>query len=401
MQRALALSVADHDWPAQETGVTGTRVTEFGPATRTQYEAGQWDLVPASNTASIPASAERKREPGAPGFLTCTGNGKLGALLTIYHEIPLSRELFLDRLERPATYGFDAEWWQGKAIDSPVYGDDDSETASDAKKFTHELQRLMAFLDASDRAYASADALAQNRLVAREQASTVRGKDQEATFLSIWRTIYESREAMVEKLFSVGCTDDRYDAEAFAMLDLNFPNKFSEHRTLYDVADDLLWPRGTGDSSSSAYLSRVGDIIVFRLEGDENSKALEISPTWYPDRYTKENGQAAQEMRKQKGQIEQKLRQVYESQAKLSRINDYRTPLGQIEVAALLKTAGRHELDETEAREGSQLIVTYDDSDNADQGSQNRNLTNHINKLIGSIDKRLEGDYLQAWYNPC
>jgi len=74
LQQALAASRADLGMPPQESGVTGTEVVHFGPATRSQYEQGQWDMVPIGKSSARevfvePEPADRKREPGTPAFL--------------------------------------------------------------------------------------------------------------------------------------------------------------------------------------------------------------------------------------------------------------------------------------------------------------------------------------------
>ena len=61
--------------PPQETGITGTDQVFFGPANRSQYEPGKWDLVPTGNSSAQdfllldPEPAGRKRDIDTPAFL--------------------------------------------------------------------------------------------------------------------------------------------------------------------------------------------------------------------------------------------------------------------------------------------------------------------------------------------
>ncbi|RQM06475.1 hypothetical protein DH86_00002337, partial [Scytalidium sp. 3C] len=122
LEQALAASRAEAGLPPQESGVIGTDQVYFGPATRTQYEEGKWDMVPIgkSSVQEIlfdPEPTERKREIDAPAFLKpAVEDHRLAALLTIYHEIPLAREIFLDRMDVSPSYGFNQEWWSGTEI---------------------------------------------------------------------------------------------------------------------------------------------------------------------------------------------------------------------------------------------------------------------------------------------
>jgi len=134
-KRAIELSRQESGLPRQETGVTEVTgyatSTFFGPATREQYETGKWDLVPASAHSSSwekeatkssvkemlvdPEPIERKRDADVPAFLRASpADHRLGTLLTVYHEIPLIREIFLNRLDATNNYGSNSEWWTGK-----------------------------------------------------------------------------------------------------------------------------------------------------------------------------------------------------------------------------------------------------------------------------------------------
>ena len=206
LQRAIEASRVTAGLPPQESGITGTDVVYFGPANRSQYEPEKWDLVPIGKTSAQeilldPEPAERKRDLNVPAFLKpSVDNHRLGALLTIYHEIPLLREVFLNRGVTQVNYGHDNEWWAGKAIEVPYISGSEPD---EREELIYELQRLMAFLDKTDRSYGSTDALANLSTVKKWQRR--RDMDIEAAVLNAWKSGIETRETgQVSKVFSIG-----------------------------------------------------------------------------------------------------------------------------------------------------------------------------------------------------
>ncbi|EMR63837.1 putative ubiquitin interaction domain-containing protein [Eutypa lata UCREL1] len=172
LRRALAESAAESGIPAQQSGVidTGSAPKHFGPANRSEYDSAQWAMVPTKAATEVtdtdPKPSMRKRQPGTPAFIRQTKDGRLGSLLSIYHKIPLVRNILLSFPDSARTYGHNSEWWKGQPILKPevlaamargeqVSGDDGHPA------FSEELHRLMAFLDNTDRSYATVDALTE------------------------------------------------------------------------------------------------------------------------------------------------------------------------------------------------------------------------------------------------
>jgi hypothetical protein len=46
LERALAVSRAEAGLPPQESRITGTEQVHLGPARRSEYELGEWDILP-------------------------------------------------------------------------------------------------------------------------------------------------------------------------------------------------------------------------------------------------------------------------------------------------------------------------------------------------------------------
>ncbi|PMD43684.1 hypothetical protein L207DRAFT_510194 [Hyaloscypha variabilis F] len=400
MEQALSLSRQEYGLPPQESGITGTDQKYFGPATRSQfeYEQGNWGMVPLGKSSAQeimldPDPAERKRDLDVPAFLKpSVQENRLNALFTIYHEIPLTRNIFLKPMDVLPTYGYDPEWWTGRNIELPSLSGEDS---PDEQTVDRELQRLMAFLDKTDRSYGSAEALANMPDVKQTQRHW---DNVEPAVLAAWRQLFaEENHGMVRKVFSKGVEseeqEDTPQGTEFAILDLQVPPEDSHLETFYDITDDMLWPNLLlrGEDFKCPYLSHVADVIAFRFEGNmESYKKIDIPPIWYPDRYLKESRQAALEMRQKKYEVHEALEQA-------SRMEDYLTsyqmkgPGGGkvVKLQDLFKASLRHdeaELEEDELRDDPDLeeITTQRKSRAATV------LSAELQKIMAKIDKKLK-----------
>ena len=46
LEQAIAVSRAEAGLPPQESRITGTQQVHLGPARRSEYELGEWDILP-------------------------------------------------------------------------------------------------------------------------------------------------------------------------------------------------------------------------------------------------------------------------------------------------------------------------------------------------------------------
>ena len=389
--------------PPQETGITSASDPYFGPATRTEYEQGQWELVPVVKDVPQeipePEPAARKREADAPAFLRSTADDhRLAALLTIYHEIPLSRYLFLEKADQPAHYGYDNQWWAGRPIEqSRVHGSDIQDISSEDRKFTEELQRLMAFLDKTERAYGSVDALTKTSILKKEVRSGPNGKDMESAFFDIWKEIFKGQGKLLSNLFSKGIayanTPDEQDKD-FAILDLTLPAEESLFETLYDIADEVLWPLMSLDYASSAYLEHIGEIVAFRMMGNERSnprardgsKGIDVPTIWYPDRYMEAARQASLGMRSEKSKIIDELKIISEVESNLTYM-PYRDT--HLKVGDMFKAALQHDKDEIDDKDDLQMALGNEDHVLPVEPAAKGELSRHLQAVMDSIDTML------------
>ncbi|KAJ9627308.1 hypothetical protein H2203_003770 [Taxawa tesnikishii (nom. ined.)] len=181
LERAFALSRGDDPYQGQETGTIGSNgqtLSSLRPASGGYYDPANWAMVPSSRSADThqanevipdPDPEDRKYKVGNPRFLKPLASGMavyLPGFLTIVRSIPLAREALLARGFTRPDYGFNDEWWKGHEIKMPkIVHIDESFTPAEPAVTEHEevlaeMQRLMSFLDASHRAYGSADSLA-------------------------------------------------------------------------------------------------------------------------------------------------------------------------------------------------------------------------------------------------
>jgi hypothetical protein len=386
--------------PPQETGITGTDQVFFGPANRSQYEPGKWDLVPTGNSSAQdfllldPEPAGRKRDIDTPAFLKPSiEDHRLGALLTIYHEIPLVREIFLDRKNVLPNYGSNNEWWTGRPIDLPTVN-----PSEDAKRQVgQEMQRLMAFLDKTDRSYGSADALANLPAVKKQQRAY--GEGIEVSVLKAYRELLEDSDSSgaIKKLFSIGVEGpDQTDFEEFSILRLDLPPKNSDQETFYDIADAALWHLDPLELSNSPYLNHIADVIAFQLTGDGFSKGVKIPTVWYPDRYLESSRQAALDMRLKKVEVKEALLRI---DAQEERLTNYSiSGNSKVKVQDLLKAVLQHDLDEIK---DDAVLLSISDSTNEvmppkEQSVKSQKLSAEVRKLMKSIDHKLVGKLHQG-----
>lgn len=266
------------------------------------------------------------------------------------------------------------------------------------RQLGQEIQRLMAFLDKTDRSYGSADALATLPAVKGQQVKW--GDSVEVCVMKAYRELLEDSESAgaIKKLFSIGVEgSNEADSEEFAILKLDLPPKDSEQETLYDIADAALWFHNPLELSNSPYLSHIADVITFQLAGDAFSKGIEIPSVWYPDRYLESSRQAALDMRLKKIEINERLRGLDTLEEKLT---NYTIPgNNKVKVQDLFKAVLQHDVDEIK-----EDVVPVSVSDTAEEGIppeeqsiKPQKLSAEIRKLMKSIDQKLVGE----WFEPC
>lgn len=308
LEKALALSMSQ-SLPEQETGVTDATHPYFGPANREHYDTKNWTMtLSGSHAREIllnPDPADRKREKNTPAFIKPSpSTDYLPALITILHAIPAAREALLMRKYTLPDYGHDKEWWDGaiikaaKIVDITHSGDD-----MDWDEILFETQRLMAFLDQTERAYGSIAGLAKMDSIRHASQGQLT-----ATFLAAWhaaamRAAPDSQIAEIFKSVASKSIPDRpveNFTQSFPCLEVRVSNELADTgQSLYDAVDDVLWGEWEETNHEEVYLESIGDVFaiqVTRLNEIASGLGIKVPGSWYLDRYLEASKHAVREM---------------------------------------------------------------------------------------------------------
>lgn len=290
-----------------------TSVKYFGPANRSEYDQAQWGMVHVARSTEPPPTA-RRRQQGVPAFLRnarALGTEhqptyhRLGSLLTILHEIPAARN-FLVRFgppdqPLPDSYGHGADWWKGEPIIPPdvlaavqrneIQWGDDTE-----QPLHHELHRLMAFLDGTDRSYGSADSIIEMRRVV---AVPTWGGDLESLVLAHMKEL-AAEEAMLfltPLTAEIGLnTNDRGPDQQLFMVDFEVHRNtdvWAFIKTLYNAFDIFCWSDILVNGPEPTHVSmkvftHTPPVLTMRFTFDGVDDRIDVPETLYLDRYMEE-----------------------------------------------------------------------------------------------------------------
>ncbi len=290
VNRAMAMSLSESQTlPGQETGVTELNKSAPGPTQ--YYDTEQWSMVlSSSQTKEIflnPEAANRKRQPDSPALLKPIPDAHyLSAFIKILHVIPVAREALLNADIVAPDYGRDTQWWDGEPIKQlRVVNVEQGYQGVANQDLVQETQRLMAFLDNTERAYGSAEGLARLQ-------SKPTDKDRLSTFLDDWQkaTCDLAPDEPLRNIFqSRGVRRDPEEGDKiqnFSCLPLNVDAAMVENgSTLYNAVEEVIWEDPNGPE---IFLKDIGSIVSFNITCWNTSMSgigIEIPATWYPDRY--------------------------------------------------------------------------------------------------------------------
>ncbi|PVI07579.1 hypothetical protein DM02DRAFT_512187 [Periconia macrospinosa] len=298
----------------QESGVIGST---FGPANQdTYYDNAAWAMVPISQSAEYVPDASlwyQSRNSNEPAILKpSTGPQYLPALLTILHSIPLYRNALLSPNIQIDNYWSGSEWWKGNSEAQPRMIDGDAHFASSGElDLIYETQRLMAFLDDTERSYASLetlfklDAWTQTNITSDEPPN-----DDLVKFLLRWSQLYKQHhpDAELDGVFRSTINIGNSVQRSF-VLDVDVPPVPSiayNDRHLYDVLDGALFDSDV----QSAHIKDASDVLIFRLTSTGDHLDCVIPPVLYADRYLEETKPFVEKMFAQKRQHEEDMIRV-------------------------------------------------------------------------------------------
>lgn len=250
--------------------------------------------------------AERIRQRGQPAFLKPLPQGDfLPSLITILQTIPACRDILLD-VAHLDDYGHNGRWWEGEPIQAlktdPTTSDD---TVNNG--LLHEVQRLMAFLENTDRSYGSAEALAQLTMCGKPMDEWV-PEPLFARFMScLEEAVQTADEQHVNSMFrirriasSTGQWATR-DSCFVAIDESDFG--FSTEPDLYEVIDHHVWGPSWPIAEPQYWLDdNVAAICVIHLPKPSPKapkRHLSVPSTLCADRYLRSKAEHIQNMREQ------------------------------------------------------------------------------------------------------
>ncbi|KAI4114270.1 MAG: hypothetical protein LQ345_004921, partial [Seirophora villosa] len=351
LQKAMDLSKSQL-LPAQDSGTIAADKPYFGPVRHEYHDTKSWVMTTSKSTAKEiilnPEPKDRRRPTGTPAFFRPSpASHRLPGVMKILHAIPAAREALLGLDRVSSDYGFQSEWWDGAPIEAPLIVDaGEAYTMSDTDVIC-ESQRLMAFLDNTERAYGSTEALSTfPSLRMCEGDSIIRG------FLYTWSgdaAYHESAAGLCELFKSTGTKVIQGDiqCEETVMLDLEVNEIFSEPgQTLYDVMDALLWPGWDGtEHEQQIFFDNVADVLLLRVaRGDNAAKGLDmkVPPVWYSDRYRQSAQARIQEMLAAKTAVKREIDELEARKQKAAEFSPSNQQGKSMAVNRLLEVARRH-----------------------------------------------------------
>lgn len=257
------------------------------------------EIVPDTD---VPA---RVRRSGEPAVLKPLVNGDfLPALMVILHRIPRCRSELLAPEHFSNDYGYNSHWWAGEGIQSSAISyrvdrpEPGSPVAASIPPLILETQRLMAFLDATDRSYGSAEPLSRVHAITVQAMTSLDSSSVLQRFLEAWDTMRPGQQ-----LFRMTVTDPDHEGEnndfrLFHITNSNIPQSPSV-LTFSDVLDQTLWnKRPDGQFDIEHFLTRLPSIMVVELN-QHTGQVIEVPTTLNLGRYLLSSKAMIDEVKKQ------------------------------------------------------------------------------------------------------
>ncbi|USP75751.1 hypothetical protein yc1106_03025 [Curvularia clavata] len=367
----------------QESGIIGSN-SNFRPATGDNYDTSQWALVPtATEIIADPVPVQRKREEGQPAILKPSSNfNYLSSLIPIFHSIPLFRNALLCPGILQNDYWMGEDWWRGNPTETGrIFDNSIGRSEAHGLEIIHETQRLMAFLDNTDRIYGSVSALLQTEAWTENQSAVEDPDDDLLKFLVMWGFALQSHVPNVElngllrsTVNVAGTTQESFALDTTVTRDQTRPD-FS----LYDVLDDTLFSSAVG----SAHIRDASNVLIIRLTSS-NTEASDLGcrvpATLYIDRYLERNKHVIDGMY---GDIRQHEAQLNGIQTQLEKLKNY-TP----------NKAGAKKVDSLQLLRSSMAIYEHPEGEGSPQDavvlSQLQELYKSIEEKLGALEKQTE-----------
>lgn len=406
LAQAMAMSQGNGYFQQQESGMVsaGGQETQFGPANRNDYNMSQWAMVTTNTSTSgeiVPDAEveERSNKAGEPRMLKQSpGAEYLANVLTILANLNGAREALLMRDRVKSDYGQDGDWWKGNPVPMPkiVALGDASGSIEEGDQYDDllvEVQRLMAFLTATDRSYGSAGALLQTEALKSANPRSVRSNTMLELFMQTWSIAAVAKageESRLAHLFNttVGTNaSEGMEETHMSLIDFSVdPNPDANRSSdLMELLDGLLWDTSDPNIESDNYIERPADVLVMRLRqgmSSNGNKQLKVSvpADFYMDKYLREHIGATRATRREMAKGKKKVEKIEQIEEKL---RTWRNPKDgkELDAAMLVGHTLKYYQEENKlaAAAGAQ----------AADPPQYQELSSKLEAVITSIDEKL------------
>ena len=217
-------------------------------------------------------------------------------------------------------YGNGRDWWDGNPIRGlRVINVGQSDHSNLATDLVYEIQRLVAFLDSSERAYASVDALPYPPPISKRSSDIDNflagwiAATQELTDSAPLMSIFTTRGTRCSKQ-----TRNVEHTDTFNSLQVTVERDSSDKGySLYEALDDMIW---STSPDTHAFLHHPGEIFVFEVHNPKpniDHLGISVPAVWYVDRYLESMVEEAARMQADKVQISRQARDIEEVQNQL------------------------------------------------------------------------------------
>ena len=392
LEMGLALSRGEN-LPEQENGIINSAGQQFGPAVRPHYDTQQWALTTTSaNTREVvehPPASKRMRISEQPVFLRGSPEtGYLPTLLTIYHSIPLAREALLYPSMEVHAYGYDPVWWGGTSDENNKSVSVDSEIMVDRaySSLLTEVQQLMAFMDGTNRAYGSVDALAGLHFYQQRHCDS-----EFYRFLDKWTHAASQiiRNEQLNQVFSTVALkqmvdDGELQERKLKCLECNV-SPTEDGQSMYEILDTTIYGKSLMEP---VWIDTLGEVVTIKLQNvDRPGKAMNVKPPaiWYPDRYLEECREQSFDMRRRMEACMQEWSSLNKLQQKCQQVtmSDGRRLIVQDAVTIAMSAVSKTMSTDNATTNG----VTYD-YPNVSQADANT-LSADMQRMLQRIDQKV------------
>lgn len=274
-------------------------------------------MVPATTASAYiddPGPSQRQREEGQPAILKPSPRyNYFPAMLAIIHSIPQFRNALLSPAVEQNDYWVGDEWWKGNPTGrARIFDESVGWDEAYGLDIIYETQRLMAFLDNTDRAYTTVESMLDMDAWKQLEAPSLEDPDDDMLkFLILWAAAYAKHDPDYQingKLRSVVNAHQRVNS---FVLDSTVTKRLERTPDIYDVLDDTFFPGP--DGTGTAHIMDISNVLIFRLHAssqDGNDLGCRIPATLYADRYLEANRSVIKAMSDEMAQYNAQLTNI-------------------------------------------------------------------------------------------